>query len=182
MSCGCKTDAAKTSDSTDIVLKVDFLFLDDKVCVPCGSTAQTLSEAAGMLTEPLRSMGVDLVVEKIHVADLKAAEGQKFLSSPTIRVNGRDIDPARTEEDCPTCGDLAGGRTSVACRNWHWRDKVYQSAPVGRIVEAIMEAALPLNKSIEDCCREAEDDEDYVMPENLKRFFATQAPNQKMCC
>ncbi len=182
MSCGCETKVAKTSNSADTTLKVDFLFLDESVCAPCGGTSKALTDAIDMLAQPLKSMGIDLQVEKIHVVDQDVAVAEKFLSSPTIRVKGKDIDPARTEDDCPTCGTLAGDATSVSCRNWHWRGKVYQAAPVGKIVEAIMDAALPSSKSAADCCREAEDDEVYMLPENLKGFFAARARNEQLGC
>ena len=71
MSCECKSTTLHSSNKADLTLKVDFLFLDDSVCVPCGNTAQALSEAVDMLIPPLGTMGINLSVEKIHVTDQK---------------------------------------------------------------------------------------------------------------
>ena len=38
-------------------------------------------------------LGIEAEVETLVVSDLRAARERHFLGSPTIRVNGRDIDP-----------------------------------------------------------------------------------------
>jgi len=182
MSCGCNSTTSPSANKAAITLKVDFLFLDDSVCVPCGSTARNLSEAVDMLMSPLDAMGINLSVEKIHVTDQKVAAENEFLTSPTIRVNGRDVDPARTEDDCATCADLAGGATPVKCRNWNWHGNVYQAAPVGKVVEAIMEEALNLTKDKEGCCVGNEEGQAYALPDNLRQFFVARERNEKLCC
>ena len=48
-------------------------------------------------------------VRVILVADQPAAERLRFLGSPTIRVNGRDIEPGSTTP--LVCGDLCRVRT-----------------------------------------------------------------------
>ncbi len=181
MAC-CETNTGMTGNPAGKTLKVDFLFLDESICEPCGSTSKAIAEAIEMLDKPLKSMGIDLQVEKIHVADKEIAIAEKLLSSPTIRVNGKDIDPARTEDDCPTCGTLAGDATSVSCRTWHWQGKVYQAAPIGKVVEEIMAAALysPDNK---DCgCNDSKDARDFELPDNLKNFFKARGNNQQSGC
>ena len=42
---------------------------------------------------------VDAVVRPVDVPDTDAATTQRFLGSPTIRVDGRDISPAEPERD-----------------------------------------------------------------------------------
>ena len=44
-------------------------------------------------------MAADAVVRRVDVPDAEAAVKERFLGSPTIRVNGNDIDPAATERD-----------------------------------------------------------------------------------
>lgn len=180
-----KSKAAENSKNR--VLKIDFLFLDEKVCVPCGGTSKALSQAVEMLEQPLSSIGIDLQVVKILVGDEKTAITQRFLSSPTIRINGNDIDPARTEEKCPSCAELAGGTAPVSCRNWTWQGDVFQAAPIGKIVEDIMAAALELRSQTKDCCddnccSDEDVDANYVLPHNLKGFFAARASDRKTCC
>ena len=38
-------------------------------------------------------------VRLVNVADVEAAERMRFLGSPTIRVNGRDVEPGADERD-----------------------------------------------------------------------------------
>ncbi len=178
----CEKNAGTTNNLAGKTLKVGFLFLDESVCEPCGGTSKAIVEAVEMLVKPLKSMCIDLQVEKIHVADKEIAIAEKFLSSPTIRVNGKDIDPARTEDDCPTCGTLAGDATSVSCRTWHWRDEVYQAAPIGKVVEEIMAAAL-YSPDNEDCdCNDNKEASDFELPDNLKNFFEARKNNQQLGC
>ena len=183
-------ESKKTEMNAAKTLVVDLLFLDEETCVPCGGTAKTLAEAANILKEPLHSLGVTLEIRKIHVVDADMAIAEKFLSSPTIRVAGVDIDPARTEEDCPSCGSLAGDAVSVTCRNWHWRDEVFQAAPLGKIVESILSEARRLAAKDNDCCESSccggADDTGaakvYVMPDNLVSFFKARASHEKLGC
>ncbi|HET6867495.1 MAG TPA: hypothetical protein VFH80_16360 [Solirubrobacteraceae bacterium] len=46
------------------------------------------------LRELLGRAGISSPVEMINVPDAVAAERQRFLGSPTLRVNGRDVEPA----------------------------------------------------------------------------------------
>lgn len=186
MSNGNEQSAVKSSSSIETkpkvkVLEIDFLFLDEKVCEPCGGSADALSKAVDLVEAPLKNMGIVTKVNKIHVLNHKIAVAEEFISSPTIRVNGKDIDPEQTEVDCPSCETLAGGNISVDCRTWHWQNEVYQSAPIGKIVEEIMAAAVLLsagggNCCIKTCCSEDIPDDTnvspgFILPDNLKVFF-----------
>jgi hypothetical protein len=42
-------------------------------------------------------LGLDATVRRIDVPDLETAETHRFLGSPTIRVNGRDVEPGAKE-------------------------------------------------------------------------------------
>jgi len=185
MTCGCN-ETTKSSNPSETVqdkhLKVDFLFLDETTCAPCGGTADALSNAIDLILPALDAMGISLSVEKIHVADKGIAVTEGFLASPTIRVDGTDIDPARTEDDCPSCGTLTGDLVSVSCRTWHWQDKVYQAAPVGKIIEEIMSAALLKSIVVENCCNLGEPEAEYTLPDNLDRFFKARASNEQLGC
>lgn len=41
----------------------------------------------------LRELGLDVEVVMVNVPDLETAERMRFLGSPTIRVDGRDVAP-----------------------------------------------------------------------------------------
>ena len=43
--------------------------------------------------------GIRATVRRVDVPDAEAAEVHRFLGSPTIRVNGRDIEPGADERD-----------------------------------------------------------------------------------
>lgn len=188
MSNGSEETGTDVGDQNYANLVVDLLFLDEETCAPCGGTAKALAEAETILKAPLKALGVALEIRKIHVADADIAIAQKFLSSPTIRVAGTDIDPARTEDDCPSCGALTGDSVSVSCRSWHWRGEVFQVAPVGRIVESILSQARSMQNS--DCCEsnccggveDAKMDVPYIMPQNLVSFFEARKAQLKLGC
>ena len=51
-------------------------------------------EGARVLVEEVGAeLGIDATVRLIEVPDAAAAERERFLGSPTIRVSGRDIEP-----------------------------------------------------------------------------------------
>jgi uncharacterized protein DUF2703 len=64
--------------------------------------------AMDRLRAVLREEGLRAEISEIEVKDEAAAKAWKFPGSPTIRVNGRDIDPeTRT-----------GAETGLACRRY----------------------------------------------------------------
>jgi len=122
-------------------------------------------EAALALVKPvLEATGVSVDLRKILVESEQQARALRFASSPTIRVDGRDIALELVESTCGSCGELAGQET--ACREWVYRGERYTEAPVGMIVEALLGAlfgpqALPERPYAD-------------VPENLKQFFAAR--------
>ena len=69
-------------------MKIDLLWFDD---CPNHHAAEEL------VLETLKDFGVDAPVNKIKVPDLETGEKTRFPGSPTIRINGTDVDP--TYED-----------------------------------------------------------------------------------
>jgi len=108
MGCCGQSNASEKINTETSDLLVLFLFLDEKVCQPFSGTAKALDEAIEITLAPPAAMGVELKVEKAHAVDRQQAITRKLLTSPTIRINGDRIDPALTEGECGTCGDLAG--------------------------------------------------------------------------
>jgi hypothetical protein len=45
------------------------------------------------LRELLRATGADAEVELVRIDDLDVAERERFLGSPTVRVDGEDVEP-----------------------------------------------------------------------------------------
>ena len=55
--------------------------------------------ALELVKRVLADSGVGATVRRVDVPDAEAAAAHRFLGSPTIRVNGRDIEPGITERD-----------------------------------------------------------------------------------
>ena len=55
--------------------------------------------ALELVKRVLADSGVGATVRRVDVPDADAAAAQRFLGSPTIRVNGRDIEPGVVERD-----------------------------------------------------------------------------------
>lgn len=77
-----------------------------------------------------------MVVRKIHVQSEKQARQLGFISSPTIRINGRDIQLDVKESLCESCGDLCG--EDVNCRVWVYQGKEYTAPPKAMIIDAVL--------------------------------------------
>jgi len=56
----------------------------------CDNTPPTIE----LVKKTASGMGIDIDLETIKVEDQKQAETQKFLGSPTVQVNGLDVDPS----------------------------------------------------------------------------------------
>lgn len=163
--CSCGTDCCSTekiqSERKKII--VDFLYLDLNACTRCQDTENSLEEAIEEVSKVLQAAGSDVIVNKIHVETEELAVKHRFVSSPTIRVNGRDIQVEARESLCESCGDLCGDE--VDCRVWIYQGKEYAAPPKAMIIESIL-------KSVYGQQSEKETDAEYVIPENLKRFYA----------
>lgn len=114
---------------------IDFLYRDLNTCSRCQDTdavlAQTLKDP---VVQVLTASGVQVVINKVHVANEELAKQHKFISSPTIRVNGRDIQADVRESRCESCGE------DVHCRVWVHQGKEFSAPPKTMIIEAILKA------------------------------------------
>ena len=145
-------------------LVIDFLFLDLSQCTRCKGTDDTLEKALKEVTGQLEETGYRVLVNRVKIDTELLAREYNFLTSPTIRVNGRDIQLDIVESNCESCGDLCGD--SVDCRIWVYQDKEYDIPPNELIIEGIMSVVEKYEKDDKD-----DDDTTYVMPENLVKFF-----------
>ena len=55
--------------------------------------------ALELVARVLDESGIGANVRRVDVPDAESAEAHRFLGSPTIRVNGRDIEPGADERD-----------------------------------------------------------------------------------
>jgi hypothetical protein len=83
-------------------LKIEFLFWRGCPSHP---------EARELLDEVLAARGIAAEIDEHEVTTQEEAERLAFPGSPTIRVDGRDVDP-----------EGADGRPSLTCRIYHLPD------------------------------------------------------------
>ena len=145
-------------------ITIDFLYLDLSVCTRCQGTDTVLDEALAEVSKVLQATGAEVILSKINVNSEELAVAYKFISSPTIRVNGHDIQMEVKESLCESCGDLCGDE--VDCRIWVYHGKEYTVPPKGMIIEAILKEVYGGNQGKNVI------EQEYVIPENLKRFYS----------
>lgn len=148
-------------------LEIELLYLDLVACGRCQGTHRNMEEAITEVSQILKATGVEVEVKKIHVQTEKQARQLGFISSPTIRINGQDIQMDVKESLCQSCGDLCG--EDVDCRIWTYHGKEYTVAPKAMIIDAILREVYGVSKE-EMQPKERTGD----IPENLKRFFAAK--------
>ncbi len=148
-------------------IEIELLALDLETCGRCTGTDRNLEEAITSVASVLRETGAAVKVSKRVIATAPEAERFRFVSSPTIRVDGRDIAFELRESNCQDCGDLCGCAGGVDCRVWVWQGKEYLEAPKPMIVDAVLQAyaAPPTGRPAGP----------YTMPENLRNYFAATA-------
>lgn len=159
--CDCGTNSNCCSPKPKRQVVIDFLYLDHNTCDRCCDTEKTLSDALSSVKDVLNSAGIEAKINKYLIDTKEKAVKHKLLSSPTIRINGRDIDVDVKESECQSCGDVCGD--NVDCRIWSYQGIDYTSPPKALIVDAILRevySAVPVVQS-----------SDYIMPANLERFF-----------
>lgn len=183
---GC-CDAPKDTETKKRCIVIDFLYLDLSVCTRCQGTDTSLDEALAEVSKVLEATGVEVVVNKINVTTEELAIKHRFVSSPTIRVNGRDIQMEVKESLCESCGDLCGDE--VDCRVWVYQGKDYTVPPKAMIIEAILKEIYGGDRGSNIVMQE------YVIPQNLKHFYTTmnskkqnaeipccESPDSSRCC
>ena len=177
-SCGCNdTAGGNAEEAPDVkkILNVELLVIDLTSCARCVPTGGQLKQAVGLLAPVAEALGIELKHREIVVQTPQEAKKHALRSSPTIRLNGRDIEQDIRESLCESCGDLTENNTLVDCREWHYRGKVYSAAPLALLVEAIMAAMLQIDKPpvVPQPLR--------VLPENLERYFANKRKTATCC-
>lgn len=166
---------------------VDLLYLDLSVCTRCQDTESSLDDSLSDVVTLLENIGKKIQLNKIHIETKEQAIKHHFLSSPTIRVNGRDIQMEVKENHCSTCSSLTSG-ASVDCRLWIYNDKKYTVPPKEMIIDEILkEIYSPKNSD------SLEVQTEHVLPKNLVEYFAkkdqlcanvssSSSDNSDSCC
>ena len=146
-------------------LTIDFLYLDLSTCTRCRGTDRSLQAALAVVDDVLTAAGVEVEVRKVHIRSEAEARMWRFVSSPTIRINGADIAFELRESSCGSEACIDGCGDQIACRTWMFGDREYTEPPAELIVDAILRQVYGQpTGSVED--------RPYQLPDNLKRFFA----------
>jgi Domain of unknown function (DUF2703) len=163
--------APSVSSTAKKQIDVEFLYLDLDVCTRCRGTDANLDAALAAVGGVLDATGVETIVRKTLVASAAQAAMLGLVSSPTIRVNGKDIALEFRESSCDSCAEACGCGGTIDCRVWVWQGEEHTAAPVRMIVDAILRevyggrarpavAPAPL----------------AAVPDNLARYFAAKSP------
>ena len=100
-------------------MKVELLFWEG-----CPSTP----EAEALLGQVLEEHGIAVPIERREVVTQQDAEELRFPGSPTIRVDGRDVDPIGAE-----------ARPALNCRIYYLPDGRVSPVPSRESLEAALE-------------------------------------------
>jgi hypothetical protein len=176
--------AVETIDRADVSqtangLRIDLLFLDLTSCSRCLGANRSLEAGLEVVRGVVETTGVEVEVNEILVETEEQARAYRFASSPTIRVNGRDVALELRASPCGSEACTDGCGEAIACRVWVHRGEEYTEPPVAIIVDAILGrlygGADP---------GPATGAEPYELPENLARFFAgkARASQEGSCC
>jgi hypothetical protein len=178
--CGCSETTAVFEDkfvarkAPAREIDIEFLYLDLEVCEQCKGSEGNLDEALREVSAVLEKTGVVVNLRKIHVQSLEQAEALQFISSPTIRVNGRDVTIEVKENYCSSCSELSGGETY--CRVWNFQGEEFSTAPKSLVIEAILKEIYGADAGSES--GETSEEQIKKSLENLKRFFAGRASRE----
>ncbi|MFQ5381796.1 MAG: DUF2703 domain-containing protein [Dehalococcoidia bacterium] len=102
-------------------MKIEFLYFDD--CPNHHAARQLLGDV-------LREQGVEGTIEAVAVTDSAVAERVRFAGSPTIRIDGRDVEP----------GFIDTGDHTLRCRVYQ-TSRGLRGVPEREWIAAAVEAA-----------------------------------------
>jgi hypothetical protein len=163
-------DAMPPAPDVRRTVAVDLLYLDLSTCRRCGGTDANLDRALAVLDDVLPTIGARIELRRIHVQSLEQARELQFVTSPTIRVDGRDISPEPLESECGAEGCRCG--PSASCRLWRYAGADHTAAPVALIVDAVL-SALYAEPAVGDAPTS------YEVPDNL---ISELAGGRGGCC
>ena len=181
--CCCTSDAEKTETCCGEVVPpepkrtiiVELCYLDVTTCERCQGADQQVDTAVEAVRSALAWCECAVMSKKVLIENEAMAEQYRFLSSPTVRVNGIDICNTVEENDCSECSDIA--QTDVTCRVFSYKGEKFDVPPVPLIIDTIMRVYLG-NLSTDNSQKP------YKLPENLAQFFSGKRSGSmpKTCC
>lgn len=160
----------RSASSAAVPVLIELFALDTEHCAPCRSAVGDMFRAAAELTRQLDGSSYAVATRVVHLASAEEARRLAVVSSPTVRVNGRDVAWAVQEQRCPSCSELA--KTPVECRTYLWQGQWYDHPPVPLIVAAVRRY---LNTDDGDHHHGSGDRPSQPVNTSIDRFFAAPA-------
>ncbi len=161
------------------VIEIDFLYLDLSQCERCNGTGQAVDQAIEAARPALKALGYSITLRRLHITSIEQAQAERFTLSPTLRVNGRDIQPAGFKSRCLECGDLCNCSDGIDCREWEWRGVRSLKPPVAMIVNHLVAAATgPVTAEAPPALAATAE----KSPDMIERFFSAEQAEAKQCC
>lgn len=87
-----------------------------------------------ILRNIIKELGLNVKVKEILIDTDEKAIRYKFVGSPTVRINGKDIQEIVTKQFCKPCSDMSDVCTT--CRIYSFKGKIYYYPPKEMIKEA----------------------------------------------
>ena len=150
-------------------IAIELLALDLQACSRCVASLENIEKALESIRPVLDLLDVRVQLKKYIIKSVDQARHHKFISSPTIRINGRDVVFETAENRCESCTDLSGYDGGIKCRVWHYRGSEFTEPPVALIVEMVLRELFGTDKSSINALPEYTD-----VPENIRRFFQSR--------
>jgi glutaredoxin len=123
-------------------MKIQILYILD--CPWCLKTKK-------LLRESLKELKIKASVEEILIDSDKKAKNYQFVGSPTIRINGKDIQEKADKDRCLPCEELTKltkkatefvkQECTCGCRIFFYKGKQYPYPPKEMIKEAILKSS-----------------------------------------
>jgi hypothetical protein len=154
------------------VVDVELLAIDLSTCTRCTGTLGNIEEAIAAVRRVAEPTGSSIRLRKTLIQTEEQALQHRFVSSPTIRINGRDIVFETRESRCDSCTDLCGCDEGTSCRVWSYQGQEHTEAPVGLVVEALLREIAGTSSTGSPSAASVVS---FTVPENLRRFFAGRA-------
>ena len=104
-------------------MKIEFFYWED-----CPSYRNALARLEAILIQT----GIEEKVNRFEVNTDEEAKNHAFLGSPTIRINGSDIDPDGAKEQ----------RVGLSCRIYHEDDGRVTPLPPEKIIREALQKAI----------------------------------------
>ncbi len=135
-----------TSGENEKSVVIEYLYLNLNTCESCVRTEKVLESVVDELRHAFKIAGYDLECHKVLIETAEMATAYRFLSSPTIRVNGRDICNFVKENNCGCCEDIVGAPLAEMIAK-----EIIQWALVPKVPSFLLD--------------------EYVLPDELKKVF-----------